>query len=157
MDAVTFQQEAMRYQRLLYHVSYAILRNDQDCADAIQEALLKAWQHAEELRDESRFRPWLTRILVNTCNSMVRKHASLRLVPLDETVPERARDDLPLRDALERLSPPLRLVTVLHYVEGFSVREVSDMAGVPEGTVKTRLMYARQRLQTMLGEEVSLA
>lgn len=156
MDAITFQAEALRYQRLLYHVSYAILRNDQDCADAIQEALLKAWQHHGELRDESLFRPWLVRVVVNTCNSMIRKHAKLRLVPLEETVPYQSKDDLPLRDALERLSPPLRLVIILHYVEGFSVREVAQMADLPEGTVKTRLMYARQRLRAMLSEEVIL-
>ena len=53
MDAVTFQAEAMRCERLMYHVGYSILHNDQDCADAVQEALTRAWQKQHTLRIQS--------------------------------------------------------------------------------------------------------
>lgn len=154
MDAVTFQKEAMRLQTLLYHVSFSILRNDQDCADAVQETLMLAWQHREDLREGASFKPWLTRILVNTCNTMLRKRARARLVLLDEViVPTGDADTLPLRDALDRLPQDLRVATVLHYLEGFSVREIAEMLDTPENTVKMRLMRARRRLRGMLSEE----
>ena len=154
MDAVTFQKEAMRLQTLLYHVSYSILRNDQDCADAVQDALMLAWQHREDLRDGAAIKPWLTRILVNACNTTIRKRARARLVLLDEViVPANDADTLPLRDALDRLPQELRVATVLHYLEGFSIKEIADMLDTPESTVKTRLMRARRRLHGMLSEE----
>ena len=154
MDAVTFQKEAMRLQALLYHVSFSILRNDQDCADAVQEALMLAWQHRDGLREGASFKPWLTRILVNACNTMLRKRARARLVLLDEVVvPTGDADNLPLRDALDRLPQDLRVATVLHYLEGFSVREIAEMLDAPENTVKMRLMRARRRLHGMLSEE----
>lgn len=154
MDAVTFQKEAMRLQTLLYHVSFSILRNDQDCADAVQEALMLAWQHRDDLREGAAFKPWLTRILVNACNSMLRKRARARLVLLDEVVvPTGDADNLPLRDALDRLPQDLRVATVLHYLEGFSVREIGEMLDTPENTIKMRLMRARRRLHGMLSEE----
>lgn len=154
MDAVTFEQEATRHKRLLYHVAYTILRDNQDCADAVQEAMLKAWQHQHRLRDISLFRSWLVRILINTCNSMLKKRARMKLVPLDNALTDSEKTDmLPLKEALDQLSPDLRLTIVLHYIGGFSVREISQMTKAPEGTVKTRLMYARQKLQTMLAEK----
>lgn len=153
MNAVTFEQEAIRHKRLLYHVSYAILRDNQDCADAVQETMLKAWQNQNRLRDMSLFRPWLVRILINTCNGMLRKHARMKLVPLDNELTDNKKTDiLPLKEALDQLSPDLRLTIILHYIGGFSVREVSQMTEAPEGTVKTRLMYARRKLQTILEE-----
>ena len=154
MDAVTFQKEAMRLQALLYHVSFSILRNDQDCADAVQEALMLAWQHRDGLREGASFKPWLTRILVNACNTMLRKRARARLVLLDEVVvPTGDADNLPLRAARDRLPQDLRVATVLHYLEGFSVREIAEMLDAPENTVKMRLMRARRRLHGMLSEE----
>lgn len=84
MDAVTFQTEAMRCERLMYHVGYSILHNDQDCADAVQEALTRAWQKQHTLRSPSRFRPWLMKILVNTCRDILRQRQKIRFVPLEE-------------------------------------------------------------------------
>ena len=60
VDAVTFQREAMRYERLLYRISYAMLRHNEDCADAVQETLLRAWRSREGLRSMDAFRPWLS-------------------------------------------------------------------------------------------------
>ena len=86
MDAVTFQTEAMRCERLMYHVGYSILHNDQDCADAVQEALTRAWQKQHTLRSPSRFRPWLMKILVNTCRDILRQRQKIRFVPLEEQI-----------------------------------------------------------------------
>ena len=153
MNAQTFQEEAAKLERLLYSVSWSILSNNDDCADAVQEALTKAWQSRDSLKNQKAFRPWLTRILVNTCNDLLRKRRHQRWVPLEEDMavlepPEAS--DFDLDETLGRLSPEHRAVVVLHYLEGYKVREIADMLGLPTGTVKTRLMFARVHLQKNL-------
>ena len=57
MDATTFQAEAEKYERLMFQISWSMLRNSEDCADAVQDALIKAWQKRDTLHDEERFKP----------------------------------------------------------------------------------------------------
>ena len=156
MDAATFQTEVMKNERLLYRISWNMLGTNEDCADAVQETLLKAWANRETLRDVQAFRPWLTRILANTCKSMLRKRKMIRFVPMEEA-PEAFEPDLtsppPFREAMSTLSPDQRTVAMLFYLEGYPIREISDMLDLPSGTVKSRLMYARKHLQTVLAEE----
>ena len=155
MDAVTFQQEALRCERLLYHISYAMLRNNQDCADAVQEALLQAWTHRASLRSMDAFKPWLTKILVNTCKGILRKTRRATFVELNESIPAAEKVDyMALYDALDELPPEMRAATVLYYFEGFSVKEVAGMIGVQESTIKSRLLYARRKLRDALGEDI---
>ena len=155
MDAQTFQREAMKLEQLLYHISYSMLRSDTDCADAVQEALLRAWQHREDLRDMRLFKAWLCRILMNTGHDTLRKRGKLTLVPLDEAivVTQWQRDTLALRQALEQLPPEQNTCIVMHYLEGWSVAEIAEAMETPEGTVKTRLRAGRERLSRLLGEE----
>ncbi len=155
MDSVTFQAEAMRMERLMYHVSYSMLRNNDDCADAVQEALTRAWQKRGSLRSMDRFRPWLMRILVNQCNDMLRKHQKRSFFPLaeDTVAVEPPQPPIPLREAIDLLKPEWRVVVTLHYLEGYSVQEIADLLGLPSGTVKTRMRFARMRLSDLLREE----
>ena len=120
MDAVTFQAEAMRCERLMYHVGYSILHNDQDCADAVQEALTRAWQKHNTLRNPSRFRPWLMKILVNTCRDMLRQRQKIRFVPLEEEIlpTEPPAEPLPLKECIDQLRPEWRITVLLYYLEG---------------------------------------
>ena len=155
LDAQTFQREAMKLEQLLYHISYSLLHSDADCADAVQEALLRAWQHRDELRSMSLFKAWLCRILVNACHDILRKRGKLTLVPLDEAVIVTAqqRDTLALRQALEQLPPEQNICIVMHYLEGWSIAEIAKLLAIPEGTVKTRLRAGRERLSRLLSDE----
>lgn len=155
MDAVTFQAEAMKYQQLLYRISWSILSNNEDCGDAVQEALTRAWQRRGTLRNADAFKPWLTRILSNVCNDMLRKRKKQKFVPIEEATAAYEPEMLPhpVEEALKWLSPEHRTVTLLYYLEGYSIQDISDTLGIPTGTVKSRLMYARRRLQTLMNEE----
>lgn len=156
MDAETFQREALQHERLLYRVSWGMLRNNEDCADAIQETLTRAWQKRDTLRDLKAFRPWLVRILSNTCTDMLRKRPKQDNVPIEEdtVAVEQPESPVPLREAIDRLNAEQRVVTLLHYLEGYSIKDIANMLGVPAGTVKSRLLYARQRLQRLLQDEL---
>lgn len=155
MDATTFQREAMQLEKLMYHVSWSILRNNDDCADAVQEALTRAWQKQHTLRSMDKFKPWLMRILVNQCNDILRRQKKRSFFPLDEaaaSIPA-PEEPLDLMEAIGCLKPEWRVVIVLHYMEGCTMQEIAAMTGTPSGTVKARLRAARRRLGTLLQDE----
>lgn len=132
----------------MFRVAYAIVRNEEDCADAIQEALLRAWRRMDTLRDEKLFDTWLVRILINECYTLLRKRKRPSLPPMPPP-PEYAA----LNDALMALDDSLRLPITLYYVEGFSIDEIASMLKIPSGTVKGRLYRGRQHLKALLNSE----
>lgn len=147
---------AMEQERTLYRVAKTLLRADADCADAVQETLLKALRGAPMIRNEQYAKTWLTRILINTCKDMLRKNARTQTVELTEFVPVPDNgEERELYEALRELDDALRLPLVLHYLEGFTVKDIARMLRVPEGTVKRRLWTARKELRTLLSEEAS--
>lgn len=154
MDAATFQKEAMKHKRLLWRVGWSILQKPEDCTDAVQEALMRAWQRRDTLRSMRAFRPWLLRILSNVCYDMLR--SKQRTQPLeDETVAiEPFTEPLLLRDAISHLSPDHRTAIVLHYLEGLTVNEIAKLLDIPSGTVKTRLLYARIHMRKLLHDSI---
>jgi RNA polymerase sigma-70 factor, ECF subfamily len=155
MNAEDFQREAMKLERLLFRISWSLLGNSEDCADAVQEALMCAWNERDMLRSMNSFKPWLTRIVANTCSNMLRKRSREKLVSLEDTdmADQPAPEPPSMQEAIGALSPDHRATVMLHYLEGYSVRDTARLLGIPVGTAKTRLMYARQRLQTILRDE----
>ena len=155
VDALTFQREAMRLEKLMYHVSWSMLRNNDDCADAVQEALMRAWQRRHTLRNMEQFKPWLMRILMNHCKDLLRRQKRRSFFPLEETAADVAANEAPveLMEAIGLLRPEWRVVITLHYLEGCSVQEIARMTGSPSGTVKSRLKSARQKLGELLQED----
>lgn len=138
-----FLSEVEACERTLYRICRAILRNEADCCDAVQEALLKAWQHRDRI-DESRFRAYLTRILINECHNIGRRRARVVVV---ESLPEQAAPEscqLEIREALMKLSEAHRLVLVMHDLEGYSLQEIAQALRLPLGTVKYRVSRARR-------------
>lgn len=132
----------------LWRIAWAMLRSGADCDDAIQEALLRAWNRIGGLRDETVFDTWLMRILVNECRDILRRRARRPQSPL-EGVPEPAApsENAALRDAIFALPMALRLPLLLHYMEGYSVKETARMLRLPETTVHWRLHAARKRIR----------
>lgn len=140
---------------LLFRVSMSYLGNQEDAADAVQEALTRAWEKRRHLRCQEQFKPWMLRILVNQCRDALRRRKRRSFYPLEEdTVQvEMPAPQPPVMEAIAALKPPLRTVVLLHYVDSCSVQEIARSLGVPEGTIKTRLRAARKRLsQTLLVE-----
>ena len=144
-DAVNSQRD------MLYRVAYTVLRNSEDCADALQESLLKAWQRLDTLRDDARFRGWMTRIVVNTSRDLLRRRR-IRTEELTDELAAPQAEDTHLNEALHLLDERLRLPIALYYLEGMSVREIADALRLPQGTVKNRMHRGRQRLAEILNE-----
>jgi RNA polymerase sigma-70 factor (ECF subfamily) len=156
MDNNEFARRVLEAEPTLYRISKAILKNDADCADAVQEAIIRAFAKLGALRDEAFFKTWLCRILINECNRVYRYNK--RAVPygqyLEPARTEQAEntEGAGLYAALARLDEKRRLAVVLHYVEGFRTAEIARMLTIPEGTVKSRLSKARAELKGLLNE-----
>ena len=134
----------------------AILGSESDALDAVQETFLSAWVHLADLRDPTRFDPWLNQMLANRCRDALRRRGRVREIAIDDA--EIARPDptgasldrAALLAAFDRLSVADRQLLALRHLEDLSVDEVADRLGVPSGTVKSRLFAARRALERAL-------
>ena len=138
----------------MYHVAKTLLYSDADCADAIQEAIVKAFSSIHTLRRDAYAKTWLVRIVINECYAIMRREK--KLVPLedysvDEAAEERA-DYSDLYEAISHLSEEIRLTVTLYYMEGYSVKEIAALMNTTESAVKNRLARARDKMKKELAE-----
>ena len=156
MDEKAFEQRVLELEPRLYRTACAILWNDADAADALQECLLKAWRKRGALKDEACFNSWITRILINECHTLRYRFRRHKTVSFDEAVcdtPAGEPVDLGLRDALRVLPDHLRLPLLLHHMEGYSLQEVADMLHISAAAARGRVYQARQKLREQLDKE----
>ena len=137
----------------LYRTALLYLGGERDALDAVDEAVYRGLLACGKLRDPEKFDAWLGRILINVCNTELRRRKREQTV---EELPETAVevfDALPLRTAVERLPQDLRAVIVLRYFTGYTLAETAAVLGIPEGTVSTRQRRALQLLRLELTEQ----
>lgn len=153
MPDILFSEQAEAMLPSLHRICMSILHQRADAQDAVQGALLKAWEKRGSVTPE-RFRPWLTRIAINECRNIQRRR--MRVVPTDRFDEREQPRELGLAEAIGGLPEKLRTPLLLKYMEGYAEREIAASLGVPVTTVKSRLYRARRALADALGEEVVL-
>jgi RNA polymerase sigma-70 factor (ECF subfamily) len=141
----------------LFAVARLILRSSDLAEDAVQEALVRAWQQLPSLRDPDRFDAWLHRLVVNACADQGRQlrrwSQHVRPLPVEASVTDHAgsvADREQLERAFSRLKPDQRAAVVLHYYSGFSASEIARTLGIPAGTARSRLHYATEAMRAAL-------
>jgi len=148
-----------RHNQRLYRAARAILRNDAECEDVMQEAYVQAFAHLAQFRAEARFSTWLTRIAVH--EALARRRRNQRQQPETEEpvvsiTPEQEAGSRELVKLLERaidaLPDNFREVLMLRTVEDMSVADTAAVLDVPEDTVKTRLFRARNQLREAIAD-----
>ena len=141
-------------ERHMYVTARSILFEDEDCADAIQETIVKAFSKIKSLRQDAYAKTWLIRILINECYNVLRQKS--RQIPMDmesEMAAKAAAESQDYSDlyrAVSQLQEELKLPVVLYYGEDFSVREIAQVLEISEGAVQKRLARARQKLKRIL-------
>src|ERR1700720_1206356 len=171
-DVAAFEQLVKRYDRKLLRIAQNITHNREDSQDAVQETFLKAFQHLDQFREDSKFSTWLICITVNQSLMKLRKRAT-RDMSLDEDfqadgdmLPMEAADWAPnpeqlywaseLRDilvnTLSELRPVLRAVFVLRDIEGLSTDQTAEVLNLSHTAVKARLWRARLQLRERLNK-----
>ena len=158
MNKEEFTQKILAAELSLYRVAKSILHNDEDCADAIQNAILKAWQKRHALQKKEYFKTWLTRIVINECYQIIKE--SQRYIPMDEypgwdiLAADGIREESVVFAELMKLDEKYRMPIVLHDIEGYSVKEISKILHLTETNVRNRLSRGKAALRTKLEGEV---
>lgn len=154
-DKEAFVQLTEESKLSLLAAARAILKDEEDVADAMQETVLTAFQKLCTLREEKYFKTWLIRILINHCYTILRRR---KTVPLSDFLPEESKENnwddiLDVRTALEETSAGDRLVLTLFYVEDMSQREIGRVLGISENAVKQRLARGRSHFKSIYCRE----
>ena len=153
-----FEERLVDSSTLAFRVAFGVLRHRQDAEDVAQEAFVRAHRHFHRLRERSRFRAWLVRmtwrLAIDRWRSdrrrLVRDTAGITPAATTHETVEAADRAARLWSAIDALPEKLRTAIVLAGIEGHDVREVAALLALPEGTVKSRLFTARQKLKEHL-------
>jgi RNA polymerase sigma-70 factor (ECF subfamily) len=161
-DPSAFEEIVRRHRDRLWAVALRTMREPEEAADALQDALISAYRAAGSFRGESAVTTWLHRIVVNACLDRIRRRQVRATVPLPEEGPGEPADARDLvserdtaivvEDALGLLPVEQRAAIVLVDIQGYSVADSATMLGVAEGTVKSRCARGRARLAVLLGQ-----
>ncbi|MGH3015377.1 MAG: RNA polymerase sigma factor [Gaiellaceae bacterium] len=155
-ERFAFEKLVERHEQRLYTLAARVLGSRDEAADAVQDALVRAWLALPKFRADARFSTWLYRITVNAAHDA---RAKRRVPPVEEPPdPVDPRDRFAeqelsgeLQRALNALDESYRTAVVLYDVLGCSYAEIAELTEVPEGTVKSRIFRGRSELAERLG------
>lgn len=177
-SAAGFERLMRQYNQRLFRVARAILRDDADAEDALQDAYVQAYRKLDEFRGEAELGTWLTRIVINQALMRLRKRTRDRVIvpfrqhedgttqefdvaddkaesPSDAAIRGEVRKLLEQR--IDALPEAFRTVFVMREVEEMTARETAEALGIPEATVRTRLFRARALLRQALDRDIDTA
>lgn len=151
MDKQTFQSNVLSCEDMLYRISKSICFYESDCEDAVQQAVFNAYLSLDTLRDDKYFRTWITRILINECYKL-NKQKSREVTFAEYALTNEAIEDNYsfIFTEIMKLSPKIRIVIQLYYIEDYTVTEIASILHIPVGTVKSRLSSGRAMLKNIL-------
>ena len=160
------------YLPALYKMAHRYVDDPHDAEDAVQDALLSAYKHLDQFKGAARMTTWLTSIVTNSALTKLRRRPRRPHFSLDERLADEEgyllsdtlADSRPspeseciksemycnLMESMMELSPLLREALQLHHLDGLPTKEVADILGVPDGTVKARVARARSKLKQQL-------
>ncbi len=154
MKKEEFSKQVLDIEDSLYRVAKSILHNDEDCADAIQNGILKAFEKLGTLRNEKYFKTWLTRIVINECYQVIRnakKHVALDEYPeWDAESVCMVEEEAQVMSELVQLDEKYRIPIVLHEIEGYSAKEIGKILDLSETNVRNRIFRGKAVLRKRL-------
>ncbi len=173
-DPSAYRGLVERYQSRVFALIVGMIRDREDARDLTQEAFVKAYKNLSRFRLESSFYTWLYRIAMNLAIDHLRKQKKRKHSEFDEQIaskdgagvlaeghlrenPSRSLERKQLQhrilEALDKLSPDHKQIVLLREIEGLSYREIGETLEIAEGTVMSRLFYARRKLQQLLKKD----
>lgn len=161
-DQEAFAELIEEYKLSIYKTAKAILKDEDDVCDAIQDTALSIYKNIQNLKNEKYFKTWVIKITINKCYDIIAKNR------LNSEKVEKAKFydkeehnsfdkdiiiKIDLETALNVLDEDLRVTTVLYYYDDLSIAEISGILDIPKGTVKSRVHRAREKLYEILSKE----
>lgn len=147
-DSEAFVKIIKKDEQKLYHTAFKILGNEYDTNDVLQETLLSAYQNISKLKKAKYFYTWLYRILINQCNKYLKEKNSYK--PLLESYQLSAKEKAPfhsIQHYVDGLDEKYKIPLLLYYQNGFTVKEIAEILGEPEGTIKSKLSRGRAMIK----------
>ena len=146
-DQDAFTELMQFYMKDMYRTAIAILLNEEDAADALQDTILTCWEKLDTLRKPEFFKTWMTRILINHCYDIIRDNAVYKNIDSYEEQSKYDEYNVELKEAYASIDERYRLPMELYYNQGFKMREIAEMLSVPLNTIKTRIARGRKELE----------
>ncbi len=146
-DKDAFIELMQFYMKDMYRTAIAILMNEEDAADALQDTILTCWEKLATLRKPEFFKTWMTRILINHCYDILRQNAVYETIEAYEEPSQCDEYNVELKEAYASIDEWYRLPMELYYSQGFKLREIAEILSVPLNTIKTRVSRGRKELE----------
>lgn len=156
-DRTAFEELIKKEQEKLYRIAYSYMRNEQDALDVVQDAIVNGYKSFHKLDHPQYFTTWITRIVINTAINELRKRKKVTFLELDKNEPAtkdryHSIHKLDLGEVLERLKPDQRCLLIMRFYHGYSMKEMAEILGKPEGTVKSQLHRTLAQVKMSLNE-----
>ena len=158
-NCASFEKLLLQYKSYLYKVAYTYVKDKQVALDVLQETSFKAWLNIHTLKDEEKFKPWITKILVNTALNYIKKESKVIYMEDENSIiySEKSisiEEKLDLYDAIDLLKPKYKTVIILKYFDDMKIEDISYVLDVPINTVKSHLKRAKESLSDILKEGI---
>lgn len=171
-----FDALVQKYREKIFSVVYNMTSNRDDASDITQDTFIKAFQAIGRFKGKSSFFTWIYRIAINTTMTFLKKRGRRRYISYEKIDEEVSNSEIferltannrtekgallqelqeKLNDSLQKLSPKHRTVVVLHEIEGLDHAEIAEITKTSVGTVRSRLHYAKQELQSYLQDYIA--
>ena len=161
-NSEAFEELLLQYKSYLYKVAYTYVKDKEAALDILQETSFKAWLNIHTLKDEEKFKPWITKILVNTAINYIRKESKViyiddenPIISSENIVSKKAislEEKLDLYKAIDLLKPKYKTVIILKYFDDMKIEDISYELDVHINTVKSHLRRAKEELNNTLKE-----
>lgn len=148
------EELVLKYSNTLYKICIVMLCNEQDAKDAVQDTFCRYLEKRPDFANEEHGKAWLIRVASNICRDMLRarsRHPKVSIDNLSNVLAAPAQRDV-LTELME-LPPKQKAVIYLHYVDGYSVKEIADILKITESAVKKRMQRGREYLRLSWKEE----
>lgn len=156
-DKKAFSELIITIEKELYLIAKTKLKSDDDIGDAIQETIYKSYKNLKKLRDNSLFKTWIIKILINECNNIYKKKRKY-VISYEEKEMENyivANDEdgnIEFEILIKNLSSEEKLLLTLYYCSKYTIKEISQMTKIKENTIKGKLARARNKIRSQLEE-----
>ncbi len=151
-DADAFTELMELNMQSMYKTAWVYLKNDMDIADAIQDTILACYENLDTLRNQKYFKTWMTRVLINKCNDIIRKRQyfeDIEVVTIEGELDQQF-ERCEWKELLNSIEEKYGIVILMHYYDGLSAKEIGKVLGLNTNTVLTRLRRGRQLLRKEL-------
>lgn len=157
-DKEAFSELIVAVEKELYLIAKTKLNNDDDIGDAIQETIYKSYKNIKKLKDDSLFKTWLVKILINECNNIYRKKSKYTISYEEKEMENyisanEDSNDLEFEVLIKNLDTEEKLILTLYYCSKYTVKEISKIMKIKENTVKSKMVRAREKIKQQLEKD----